>query len=270
VERVEGIMTIVRDRKVEQKQIIIDSLLVNYYILDLNFRNIPLLFLHGWNCDSSIWWPILAELSKLSSDLYFLDLPGFGKSQIPTRPFNLSDYSEAIKDFLKKLKLKKVILIGHSVGGAIAIKFAIENKNYLESLILVDPSGIRPWSVKKIIYKTLAKIVKPVFKIQPLRPLRYKIYKTIGSEDYLLTPEMKKTYQTIINEDLTPVLSKIKTKTLVIWGEKDKETPLWQAKTLKAKIQDSRLEVIPKAGHFCFLEKPKEFQAILNSFLKNG
>lgn len=262
-------MVRVKEKKVKQKQIIIDSLLINYYILDLNLKNIPLLFLHGWNCDSSVWWPILPELRKLNSNLYFLDLPGFGKSEIPKKPFSLLDYSQIVKKFLEKLTLKKVTLVGHSVGGAIAVKFASENGQFLKSLILVDSAGIRLKMVKKIIYKILAKIVKPVFKIQTLQPLRYKIYKMIGSEDYLLTPEMRKTYQAVVNEDITKALGRIKTPSLIIWGEKDKETPLWQARIFQERIKNAKLLTISATGHFCFLEKPKQFLKILKSFLKN-
>lgn len=253
----------------EQRQIIIDSFLVNYYTVFKKNTDSVLLFLHGWNCNSSIWWPILPELTKLNGSLYFLDLPGFGKSEMPNKPFNLFNYSQIIKEFIEKLKLKKVILTGHSLGGAVALKFSTDNSELLESLILVSPSGIRPKTIKKTIYKTVAKIVKPVFKIPGLQPLRQKIYRTIGSEDYLLTPEMKKTYQAIIKEDLTPILGKVKTKTLIIWGEKDKGTPLSYAKIMKQFIPNSTLKVISNAGHFCFLEQPNQFTEILNTFLKN-
>ena len=90
-----------------------------------------------------------------------------------------------------------------------------------------------------------------------------------GSEDYKALPEqMKPVFVRIINEDLTPNLSKIACPTLLIWGGKDKSTPLYMAKTMHKKIKDSGLVVFKESGHFSYLEHHDEFLIIANEFLK--
>src|SRR5438045_106683 len=82
-----------------------------------------LVMLHGWKQDSSSFWGVI-ELLKNDFTIWLIDLPGFGKSDNPKKPFKVADYADLIAEFIKLQKIKDPTLLGHSVGGRIAIKLA--------------------------------------------------------------------------------------------------------------------------------------------------
>ncbi len=248
---------------IHQKQIIINGMLVNYYHRTGDTQAPVLLFLHGWRSEGKIWQKVIGELSEYSS--YSIDFPGFGQSDLPNKDFKLQDYSEIVSEFIKKLNLKNVIIIGHSFGGRVGIKLASTSPPSLSKLILVDSAGIKVKqnSLKKII----AKIIKPIFKLPFLKSTRKKIYSAMGSEDYLATPELQQTFINIINEDLTSLLPKIKIPTLLIWGENDKDAPLADARTMEQAVPNSKLVILKDTGHFSFVDQTEKFVNNIKKFV---
>jgi len=115
--------------------------------------------------------------------------------------------------------------------------------------------------------KVIAKLVKPIFKLPFMSPLRVKIYQSMGADDYVATPKLKQTFINIINENLIILLPKIKIPTLLIWGDKDKDTPLEYARIIEQKIIGSKLVILKGAGHFSFLDKKDEFIEKIVSFI---
>jgi pimeloyl-ACP methyl ester carboxylesterase len=250
----------------QQRQIVINNQLVNYY----EHLEAPdqrcLIFLHGWRVDSKIWLPILNQLSLESTSVYLIDLPGFGGSEEPRQAFTVTDYAQVISTFLDKLKLKKVTLIGHSVGGRIAI--TLGSSRAFEKIILVDSAGLRLNNKRVFLLSHLSKIVSPFFKLSIFQKLRIKIYKILGSEDYLATPNLKDTYLNLIAKDLRVELGKISSFTWIVWGSEDKVTPVKMGKIMQTLIPKSKLILIKKAGHFPFLDQPEEFMTVLLHILK--
>ncbi len=262
----------------EQKQIVLNKILINYYARESSITGQTrpdstrqaLVFLHGWRSEGAVWLPIINALVREDQGkkrIYALDLPGFGKSETPPRSFNLGDYSEILVQFIKTLKLDSVCLIGHSFGGRVAIKLAASRPDLVQKLFLADSAGIRKKSLKRGLLKAAAKTVKPIFRLPPLQSLRKKIYRLIGAEDYVMTPELKEVFLKTINEDLTPILPKIKQRTLVIWGDQDKETPLKFGRLMVKQIPRAKLEVIKGAGHNSFIDEPDGFLRVLKDFL---
>lgn len=247
-------------------QIIINDLLINYYSVlpEKKTSGKTVIFLHGWGVDSQLWLKVVPELTKKNWSMYFLDLPGFGLSQIPDNTYGIDDYKSIVNEFINKLGLKKIALIGHSFGGSIGIKIAVENPTLLDKLILVNAAGIRD-SSRKGLKGTLAKLISPVFSPPFMQPLRIKFYQMIGSE-YLNIPAMSKIFSKVVSEDLTPILSMINTPTLIVSGDKDKITPVAHAKIMNNKIKRSKLVVL-SAGHFSFLDATKEFIRELKEFV---
>lgn len=87
-----------------------------------------------------------------------------------------------------------------------------------------------------------------------------------GSSDYkALSPEMKETFKSIVNTFLEPYAKKMTVKTLIVWGNEDKETPLYMAKRLNRLIKNSRLLLLD-GGHFSFLDSPFVFYSEVNKF----
>ena len=251
----------------EKKQIVLNKLLINYYARESSIAGPTLVFLHGWRSEAKIWLPIINSLVQEGKTVYALDLPGFGRSETPSQSFTIADYSEAVARFIEALKLSDVCLVGHSFGGRVAIKLAVSRPDLVQKLLLADSAGVREKSWKRDLFKVGAKIVRPIFKLPPLQPLRKRIYRLIGAEDYVMTPELKEVFLKTINEDLTPLLPKIKQRTLVIWGDQDKETPLKFGRLMAKQIPRAKLKVIKGAGHCSFVDEPNEFLQVLKDFL---
>jgi len=248
--------------------VLVNNLKINY---EEKGAGETLLLLHGWENNLTIWNEITPLLNNYR--VVRLDLPGFGKSDLPPKAWNVSDYAEFLNRFLEKLNISKTIIIGHSFGGRIAIKFSVLYPEKVSKLILVDSGGIRLKTPKKFIAFTLAKLGKiffclPLIKVQRDK-IREKFYKTIKAEDYfnISSPIIKNSFVKIINEDLRIEAKKIKSETLIIWGEKDNETSLKDAFVFHGLIKDSKLKIIKDAGHFPFLDKKEEFLNILRGFI---
>lgn len=251
-----------------EKQIVLDNLLVNYYVTENpSEAAATVVFLHGWRSNSRIWEPIYQNLQGRGFALYGLDLPGFGGSAAPTDPWTLRNYAALVSRFIERLELKNVCLVGHSFGGRVAVKTAAESPQVLEKLVLVDSGGFRPHVVRRGIVMFLAKFLKPAFALPLLRRLRPFVYHILGADDYLATPELKSTFLNVINENVENVAAQVSQPTLIVWGEKDEETPLSFAQALHQKIPHSNIQIFATAGHFSFLDEPEEFSELLIKFI---
>ena len=85
----------------------------------------------------------------------------------------------------------------------------------------------------------------------------------------MATPEMRPTFLSVINEDLTEDMKKIKIPTLIIWGEDDDITPIEFGKRMNSLIPNSKFLILPRAGHFSFLDQPDEFVGQLTLFISS-
>lgn len=233
----------------------------------------PIILLHGWLCSLETMKPI-ANILKNDFKIYNIDLPGFGKSDMPNKPFNTNDFGDFLKEFIKKLNIKNPILIGHSNGGRTIINYAGRNPGKTKKIVLIDSAGIKPkrnlwYYIKVYTFKSLKGIFNFLPKTEMFNNMRERMVAFFGSADYKSSPEiLRKTMSIIINEDQTPLLNNIQEPTLLIWGENDEDTPLKDAKIMEKNIKNSGLCILKDAGHFSYLDKPYEFATILNTFLK--
>lgn len=227
----------------------------------------PIILLHGWGANISLFESI-TELLKTKYTVYAIDLPGFGKSEEPDTQYKLDDYVDLIFQFIIDLDIYNPILLGHSFGGRIAIKFASLYK--VNKLILVDSAGLK----QKNFIKTKTKIL-----LYKLKKKYYKLTKNVikyndllinsGSTDYKeASIIMKKILVNVTNEYLDKYLKDITCDTLIIWGKKDDVTPYYNAIKLKKKIKNAGLVTLEGVGHFPFIESKKTFNKILKSYLE--
>ncbi len=179
----------------------------------------------------------------------------------------VGDYAEVVAEFIKKLDLTDVIVIGHSFGGRVGIKLSSAHPELVRKLVLVDSAGFAMDTPKKNFYRSAAKIAKPFFKSAFMQGLRKKIYQKIDAEDYLATPELQKTFVNITGEDLSSDMENIKCPTLIISGENDADTPVSFGKKMNSLIRNSQFAILKNAGHFSFLDQPEEFAEILKKFI---
>jgi pimeloyl-ACP methyl ester carboxylesterase len=237
------------------------KVIVNNQLLEYEDRGNGrvVLMLHGWGVDLHTFDRLVDYLSQKYRVIRF-DFPGFGKSPKPTLDWLVDDYARLVRDLLQKLNITDLYaVIAHSFGGRVTIKGISQDYFKPNQVILIGTAGVKPTqSVKKTIYKTIAKIGKiatalPLLnKLQP--KLRQKLYSMVGSTDYLQADQMKKIFLNTINEDLLPEVKNIKQPTLLIWGENDTETPLNDAKLILNNLRHGQLRVIKNSGHFVYIE----------------
>lgn len=245
----------------------IDDIKVNY---KESGKGRSVVLLHGWGAEIKTFEPVHENLEKHFRTIS-LDLPGFGKSSEPLVPWNVNDYAVFLAKFLKKLGIEEPILIGHSFGGRVVIRFAAENK--VKKIVLIDSAGIKPvrglaYYIKIYTFKTCKLFFRlPLINKYGIEYLN-KIRNKVGSSDYSQASEtMKQTLVQTVNEDLRTLLPQIKAPTLLIWGENDTATPPADGVLMEKLIPGSGLVVLKNAGHYSYLDKYREFIIILNNFL---
>ena len=183
---------------------------------------------------------------------------GFGDTP-PERIYTLQDYCDSIVQLIQSLKLEDVVIIGHSFGGRVALRLAWQCDK-IKAIILTDSAGMKPRISIKKIFRTIN------YKMKKL--LRADV-KSCGSDDYrALSGDMRKTFINIIHTYQEKELIHINIPVLIIWGKRDKDTPIYMAKRLKRGIRNSRLVLIDGA-HYAYLESHGKFVSEVRAFL-NG
>jgi pimeloyl-ACP methyl ester carboxylesterase len=234
-----------------------------------------IILLHGWGGSLKSLTPLQDELIKSNEYRVFnIEWPGFGKSPIIHKSAKIKDYESLLLEFISEHNIAKPILVGHSFGGKVAMALAINNPNILDKLILINSSGLKPKnSLKKTLLFLPTKAFGAFFKLPLLKfikkPIRKLYYKLIVREsDYLISEDLEITMKNILSENLDESVSKIQVQTLLIWGEKDTQTPLWMGKKLASEIPNSKLEVIKDAKHGLPLNQPEIVSTLILLFLK--
>lgn len=246
-----------------EKQIIIDGLNIDYFQSDDLKKDGVVVFLHGWGSRATHMKNIFENLPNFVA----FDLPGFGGSGLPPIPWGVAEFAQFLENFLEKLEIKNSILVGHSVGGSIIIKYLAEG-GMAKKAVLIASAGIRKRGLKIFLYKIIAKVFRLVFSLPGLHifkaKIRKKFYLAIDSTDYIEAGKMTESYKKIIHDDLTANFSKVKIPVVLIWGEKDFITPLWQGELMRKNMANSKLFVISEAGHFSFIDQPEKFREIFS------
>ncbi len=233
-------------------------------------------FMHGWGRTGDDFEDLASRLVIDFPEYEFLrlDLPGFGGSPF-AKPdgFSLDDYCITLLAFFEKLELGRVIIIGHSLGGRIAIKFAARHPERVEKLVLISAAGIPYRSLRTFLLGLGRRLFQTVFyafgDLKSIVRFRNLFGAIFGSKDYQISHgALRDTLKKVLAEDLRPDAAKIKVPTLLLWGARDQITPLRDGQEYHTLIRGSRLEVLD-SGHFVFLEHPEECARRIASFLQN-
>jgi len=234
------------------------------------------LLLHGWGSSLEPY----RRLIQLLSRKYFviaLDMPGFGGTQEPPRPFDVDDYVDFVLEFMQQFPVEKLSLVGHSFGGRVIIKMVNRQLPFaIDKIVLIDSAGIKPQPSKKKSFRQTCYKLGKWFATRKLIAKLFpgfleKLRRRFGSADYAAaSPMMRQCLVKVVNEDLSHLLPGIKAPTLLVWGENDTATPLSDAKKMEADIPGAGLAVIKNAGHFSFVEQPVIFERIMASFFEIG
>jgi len=245
-------------------QTIIGNQLLQYQIFGQKNKN-TILILHGWEHNSNTWVNLAQSLSS-KYKVVLLDLPGFGDSSTPTTTLGIPEYTQTVKGFIQKTGLKSFSLIGHSLGGKIAISLCSQ-PTVVKKLILISSSGIEQKSLLTKPKIAIFKALKPILQISP-HSLQNYLFNKIASPDYReASPQMRPTFKKIISQNVSSLAAKIHIPTIIIWGDQDKELPVKYAKKLRQLIKNSIVRIVWKTGHSPHLENPQKLLTLLNEYL---
>ncbi len=248
--------------------IIVDGYAVNY---SQEGKGPVIVMLHGWG-DSLKTFDGLATALKRDYTVIRLDLLGFGASDSPEEPFTLDKYAMLVNHFLEKIGVLASVhaFIGHSNGGAIAIRALSSGKLEAEKLVLLASAGIRSeYKGRKKVLRIAAKAAKiPTMLLSQTtqKKLKKRAYKTIGS-DLFVAEHLQETFKAIVTDDTLKESSLISKPVLLLYGDKDEATPYIYGEMFKKQMPNAKLVVIEGAGHFLHQENSKEVLEKIREFL---
>ncbi|MBR5586472.1 MAG: alpha/beta hydrolase [Clostridia bacterium] len=248
--------------------ITIDGININYETFG---EGSDVLVLHGWGADIPAVRPIANALCA-KFKVWLVDLPGFGKSDMPGEDWDVYSYADFVKKFADEAGIVNPVLIGHSFGGRLSIILSAKKLMNPPKIILVDSAGIKPkhgldYYCKVYTYKLMKRVAALAGKLS--KPLEDKIKSQFGSADYKnANPLMRTVMVRVVNEDLTYLLKDISCPTLLFWGEKDDATPLSDAKKMEKLIPDAGVVTVAGGGHYSYIDNFPLFNAVANKFLE--
>ncbi len=233
----------------------------------------PVVLLHGWGGRLESMRQVAERLSPLGYRVFNLDLPGFGRSTLPPTTWGIMDYARLVAHYLKHAGIERAHLIGHSFGGRIALGLSADHADRVAKLVLADSAGVlTPPMPAQRVRAGLFSAANGLLSLPGLKPVRGSFRRWardhFGSEDLRSAGPLEPIFRKVITEDLLPHAARIQAPTLLIWGDQDQDTPLWQGKLLEKTIPDAGLVVFQGAGHFAYQQRLTDFVRIVDTFLK--
>jgi pimeloyl-ACP methyl ester carboxylesterase len=233
-------------------------------------ENPPLVLIHGAG-GMHLYWP--PEIRRLPGYcVYALDLPGHGKSEICDGQQTIGEYARYLVQWLESIQLRRAVLVGHSMGSAIALALAIHHPEYVVGLGLISggarlrvhPELLNYAADPTTFHKAAELLVSYSFSLNaPPRLVELASKRMLATRQSVLYGDL----QACNRFDVMDRLGSVQQPTLVVCGADDQMTPLRFAQFLSGAIPNARLSVIPSAGHMVTLEQPRLVADSLLSFL---
>ena len=262
--------------QLEYQYLKVDGIRVRYINIGAN-KN-ALLLVHGLGGSIESWINNLDEMSLLFN-VVAVDLPGFGQSDKPKMSYTIEFYQKFVVQFLKKLKIHKISIVGSSLGGHIAAELAINHPNLVNKLTLISPAGALPSSFKgTVALKKYVKVAdaKSVHRVkQALSEIVYNkpvdltyaqmVFQKIsmpGAKHAFLSALRGSTQARRLNRRL----NRIRAPTLLLWGKEDVIIPVRFVKPF-VNMKNCRIVLIENCGHCPHAERPGLFNKIVTDFL---
>lgn len=231
---------------------------------------VPLVLLHGLFGTASNFDHLIAEFSKERRILMPL-LPIF---EMSLRKLTLTGLLEYVEVFLEVMNVQKMHLLGNSLGGHIALLFALKHQEKLLSLTLTGSSGLYESSFgtgfpKREDYEYIRKKVRLTFYEPEMatKEMVDEVFEVVNNRSKAI--RIVKTAKSAIRHNIEKNLGEITVPTLLVWGEQDTITPKFVGEKFHELIKSSKLVMIEKCGHAPMLERPAQFNNSLHDFLRS-
>jgi len=246
-----------------------------FYVLDKK-NDAPIVFIHGVGLNHKIWEP---QINVFENTFVAYDILGHGNTPLNKENINFDDFSNQLKNLIDELNMKKIHLVGFSIGSLIARNFASKYSDKLESLILLCS-----------IFKRTEKqqqLVKDRFELaKKSRNLSKQALKRWFTDDYLEKnpntynkissmleennmENFLKVYELFVKHQDNEKFENIKTKTLIMTGENDMGSTTEMSKNLGKKIANSKVKIVSNGKHLCSIECADDVNNAIKEHIKN-
>jgi pimeloyl-ACP methyl ester carboxylesterase len=252
-----------------------------------------LVLIHGITATSRTWREVLPRLAEHHTVLA-PDLLGHGESAKPRGDYSLGAYASGVRDLMTALGIDKATVIGHSLGGGVAMQFAYQFPERLERLVLVSSGGLgrEVHLMLRLVALPGAEFVLPLIVAQPLRDTGERVAGALGKLGLRAGPDLEEialgfaslgdtearqafvhTARSIIDiggqrvsaADRLYLAEQV--PSLLVWGERDRIIPVQHGREARRLMPGSRLEVFPEAGHFPHRGDPQRFVELIGEFV---
>lgn len=266
---------------------------VHYRDEGVQTDSVPLILLHGMSSSLNTWDSVAMGL-KAERRVISLDLPGFGLTgPSPENTYNFDYYSKFIDSFTTRLNIKRFILVGNSMGGAISWNYALHNPKALAKMILIDAAGYPKKGESGSLGFTIAStpVINNLLLYATPKFLVRKSLETIYFDKNRVTDAQVERFHDIairegnraaalqifkgsftgsskrfLNSNVSKI-SDIKTPTLILWGDKDNLIGVNNVNNFLKDIQGSRAEIYKNVGHVPMEEVPGKVVESIKGFL---
>ncbi len=244
-------------------------------------RGRPVILLHGWLGSWGLWQETMAYLGRYYRT-YALDFWGFGESGKKRESYAIPDFVALVDQFMEQLGIVRAPLVGHSMGGTVALSVAIQYPKRVNSVVVIG---------SPIVGSSLALLLK----LAGYRPIAWLVYHWMSAlklgiriaapritkdprwPDMIARDLSQVTLESFLNSiaslrrvDLRPSLPQIRVPVMGMYGDRDVIVNPRQWLPLKAGVPHARIERFPDAGHFIMLDSPKAFVRLLHGFLDDA
>lgn len=226
------------------------------YGRDVDPARPAVLLLHGAGGNHLVWPAQVRRMAQTC--VVAIDLPGHGESSLPACA-TIGTFSEVLNDVVHALELDRFVLAGHSMGGAIALDYALAYPQRLAGLVLIGAGAQMPVSAK------LMETVRDDFAAATEMIVRYSYRRSVSAEEFsLYLTHVRQGSPAVLYEDLlacaafdvTESVGRLAVPTQIFCGQEDRMTPVALSEALHAAIRTSELTIVPAAGHNVMVEHP--------------
>lgn len=255
--------------------VVIDNQVVHYEVFG---RGRPVIFLHGWLGSWRYWFPTMEVVAE-QFRTYSFDFWGFGDSRRQDGQISIQHYSDQVIRFLDELGIEKAILVGHSMGGMVALKTAIDHPERITRVSTVGAPIVGD-SLSWLLKLTDRPLAADIFARVPwLRRSLFKFFlgetsdpavnEVIDDSVKSSSNTLRRAVSSMWRTDLRPELPRLKVPTLIVHGGRDDIVHPNQA-DLFDNIAATQVMLMPSSRHFPFLDEAELFNDVLLRFLKQA
>jgi pimeloyl-ACP methyl ester carboxylesterase len=247
----------------------------------------PVVLLHGYPLDARLWQGVIPALAQ---DHWVVapDLPGHGDSdKPPDAAYDLAFFLDFAVRFMAALGLERTDVVGHDLGGMVALGLAARHPELVRRLVIMDTAPFSEWPVRMRVMLGVIRqrwgarlfLWRPYFRTM-LRWFGFVDRRVFGPElaesfrdPWVASRESRAALSRVVSAppaEITPTrpdLGNIAAPSLVLWADRDRFFPVKLARDLAAVLPRAQLTVIPRAGHFSPLEKPNEVAELIGKFI---